>query len=212
MSVTRLRRALEFRNDVSGFLDHETVAFAVDRGVVVRPRQFGVRYRSGCDPSGGVRDSFTCAVAHTEGDAEVLDCLVELRAPLNPQSATREICAVLKGYGLSRTVGDRYSAEWVKSAFAVHRIKYDHSEHDRSETYLNMAPIFTAGRVRLLDNARLVSQLTNLERRTGPSGRDKVDHGPGLNAHDDAANAVALALTSKGRGGLNISQEMVDAC
>jgi hypothetical protein len=86
----------EFRSDVSGFLDHETVAFAVDRGVLIRPPKLvQFRYRSGTDPSGGVRDSFTCAICHTEGDVEVLDCLVEVRAPFNPQSATQQISAVL---------------------------------------------------------------------------------------------------------------------
>ncbi len=195
----------EFRSDVSGFLDHETVAFAVDRGVTVRPpRPQQIRYRSGTDPSGGVRDSFTCAICHSEGDAEILDCLVEVRAPFNPQSATQQISAVLKSYGLFRTIGDRFSAEWVVGEFARCGICYEHAEVDRSEAYLNMAPLFTSGRVRLLDNARLVNQLTSLERRTGPA-RDKVDHGPGINTHDDAANACALALTSKGPQPLRIS-------
>lgn len=199
-----------FRSDVSGFLDHETVAFAVDRGVLVRPPRLGqIRYRSGTDPSGGVRDSFTCAICHTEGDTEVLDCLIEVKAPFNPQSATQQICAVLKSYGLSRTVGDRFSAEWVVGEFARCGVRYEHAEFDRSEAYLNMAPLFTAGKVRLIDNARLVSQLTSLERRTGPSGRDKVDHGLGPHAHDDAANACALALTSKGAGPMIVTDAIL---
>jgi hypothetical protein len=45
-----------------------------------------------------------------------------------------------------------------------------------------------AKRVRL-DNARLVGQLANLERRTTRGGKDSVDHSPG--AKDDVANAVA---------------------
>jgi hypothetical protein len=93
--------------------------------------------------------------------------------------------------------------------FARCGVRYEHAEVDRSEAYLNMAPLFTAGRVKLIDNARLVSQLTSLERRTGPSGRDKVDHGPGLQAHDDAANACALALTTKGQQPMQISDSVM---
>jgi hypothetical protein len=38
----------------------------------------------------------------------------------------------LKAYGLTRTVGDKYAAEWVVDAFAKAGIKYQHSDRDRS--------------------------------------------------------------------------------
>lgn len=44
----------------------------------------------------------------------------------------------------------------------------------------------------MLDHPRLGAQLCALERRTGRSGRDTIDHPPG--AHDDLANAVAGAV------------------
>jgi hypothetical protein len=45
----------------------------------------------------------------------------------------------------------------------------------------------------LLDDDRLVRQLTGLERRVSRGvNRDNIDHPPG--AHDDLANAVAGAL------------------
>jgi hypothetical protein len=50
----------------------------------------------------------------------------------------------------------------------------------------------------LLDDARLISQLCSLERRTGRSGRDAVDHRSGQ--HDDKANAAAGALVCAVRG------------
>jgi hypothetical protein len=36
-------------------------------------------------------------------------------------------------------------------------------------------PKFTSGRVRILDNPRLVTQFAALERRTSPIGKDRVD-------------------------------------
>lgn len=50
--------------------------------------------------------------------------------------------------------------------------------------------------VELLDDAKLVGQLTALERRTARTGKDAIDHGPG--GHDDLVNAAAGALVLAG--------------
>jgi hypothetical protein len=184
----------EFRSDISGFLDLEVVESSVDRGVTVRPprKDANIVYRSGCDPSGGSRDSFTCAISHQEGGFAVLDCIVEVKAPFNPTSATEQIASTLKSYGITETVGDKYAAQWVVDAFAKCGIKYRHSDRDRSAIYADALPLFTSGKARLLDNARLVNQFASLERKTSSLGRDKIDHGPG--GHDDLCNSAALAL------------------
>jgi hypothetical protein len=97
----------------------------------------------------------------------------------------------LREYGLASCVGDRYAQQWVVQAFASQGITYTHSHRDRSQVYGDALPLFTSGRVRLLDNRKLVAQCAALERRT-TSTRDKIDHAPG--AHDDVANAAAGAL------------------
>jgi hypothetical protein len=193
----------EFRDDVAGFLELALVEAAIDRGVTVRPPRVGVHYRSACDPSGGARDSFTMAIVHDEGDTAVLDCIAEIKPPFNPSEATATMAAILKEYRLSRTVGDRYAAEWVVDAFSKVGIKYEHAERDRSAAYLDVLPLFTSGRVRLLDNSRLSAQFAALERRTSPIGKDRVDHGPG--GHDDLCNAAALALTIKAAAPIVVS-------
>jgi len=48
------------------------------------------------DPSGGAADSFTCAIAYNDNNAAVLDRLVEIKAPFNPDSATIDLAATLK--------------------------------------------------------------------------------------------------------------------
>ena len=65
---------------------------------------------------------------------------------------------------------------------------------DRSALYLETLPMFSAGRVRLLDNKKLVTQYLALERTVLPGGRDKVDHPNRTGHHDDLANAVSGAL------------------
>jgi hypothetical protein len=198
----------EFRTDVAAFLDLAVVEAAVDHGVTVRPPVRGVRYHSGCDPSGGARDSFTLAIAHDEDGVAVLDCLFEIKPPFNPTAAVADMAGVLKAYGLARTVGDKYAAERVVDAFARAGIKYQHSDRDRSAIYLDVLPKFTSGRVRILDNPRLVTQFAALERRTSPIGKDRVDHGPG--GHDDLCNSAALAFVTKGRPEIIFTQEQLD--
>jgi hypothetical protein len=183
----------QFRDDLAAFLTIELIESAVDRNVIVRPplaNRFS--YWSFVDASGGVKDSFTCAIAHDENGVGVLDCLVEIKAPFNPHLATEQISNTLKAYGLYSTKGDRYAAQWTVDAFATHGIKYEHSERDRSALYADVLPLFTSGRVKLLDNRRLVKQFAGLERRTSSLGKDKIDHGPG--GHDDLCNSVAGAL------------------
>jgi hypothetical protein len=184
----------EFADAIGGWADLALIESAVDRGVIVRPplanRKF--TYQSFCDPSGGARDSFTLAIAHDENGLAMLDCLVEVKAPFNPTSATEQITDALKAYGLRSTKGDKYAAQWVVDAFARCGIKYEHSERDRSSIYLDALPLFTSGRARLLDSKRLVNQFAALERRTSSIGKDRVDHGPGGN--DDVCNAAAGAL------------------
>src|SRR5262249_1481459 len=109
--------------------------------------------------------------------------------------ATKEICAALKPYGITKVIADKYAAMWPISEFARSDITLEHSERDRSAIYADFLPLLTSGRARLLDHQRLVGQLANLERRSMPSGRDQIPHPAIANAHDDLSNATAGAMT-----------------
>jgi hypothetical protein len=126
-----------------------------------------------------VHDSFALGIAHHDerNDDVVLDLLFERLAPLNPYETAAEIAALLKVYHCSEVVGDAYAAKWVSGEFARIGISYRKSDADRSAVYLDALPLFTAGRARLIDNPRLISQFAALERRTFATGRDRVDHG-----------------------------------
>jgi hypothetical protein len=56
----------------------------------------------------------------------------------------------------------------------------------------------------LLDNPKLIMQLTGLERRIVRSGRGSIDDGPGRPADvaNAAAGALLSALNARNRGGL----------
>ena len=106
----------EFRDDIGGWASVELIEAAVDRDVSVRPPVKGLRYVSFCDPSGGTRDSFTAAIAHSENGVAVLDALIEIKAPLNPVGATEQVAGLLKSYGLRETVSDKSAAGFATDA------------------------------------------------------------------------------------------------
>ena len=64
---------------------------------------------------------------------------------------------------------------------------------NKSECYLELLGPLNSSRVELLDQKRLVHQLTSLDRRVR-SGRDIVDNF-GSGGHDDLSNVVALVVT-----------------
>ena len=181
----------EFRTDVETFLAFETVAARVVSGRRELPYVPGKTYFAFTDPSGGVGDSYTLAIAHCERDVAVLDLLREVPAPLTPALVTAEFAAILRGYHCSEVQGDRYGGSWCGDEFSKYGISYKASEKPKSEIYLEFMPSLMSDKIELLDNRQLIKQLTGLERRTG-RGRDSIDHAVG--AHDDAANAAAGAI------------------
>ncbi len=124
----------------------------------------------------------------------MVDAARERRPPFSPEDVVAEFAALLKAYRIGSVKGDRYGGEWPRERFRTHGIEYDLAEKPKSDLYRDVLPALNSGRVELLDNARQVTQLCSLERRTARGGRDSIDHAPG--AHDDVANVVAGVIVS----------------
>ena len=183
----------EFRAGVATLLDPEAVAACVETGVRERAPETGYGYVGFADPSSGSgKDAFTVGIAHADGERAVLDVVRAWRPPFNPSGVIAEAAELLNRYGLREVSGDRYAPGFVAEGFRSNSITYRTSERSRSELYLELLPSVNAGRVVLLDDGEMLRELRGLERRRGPSGRDRADHRPG--AHDDRANAAAGAL------------------
>jgi hypothetical protein len=182
-----------------GWLPREVIAGAIVRGRwELAPAKW--RYLGFTDPSGGVSDSYTLTIAHNENGRAVVDCVREVKPPFSAEQVTAEFAATLQSYGLNSVRGDRYGGVWVQEAFRKHGIRYEVSEKTASDLYKEAIPLFTSGRVELVDIARLEDQLVSLERRVSWSGRDQVSHPIG--GHDDVANAVCGALVMTAGAGL----------
>ncbi len=193
-----------FREDVDAF-----VSRAVVEGLVVRNRKelaprSGVRYAAFADVSGGRHDDAALAIAHHENRTVILDCLERYKSPHNPYEVVAKMCATLRRYGCDRATGDAYAAEWTRSAFKSHGIRYERASTSvwkegisaknkvakpKSVLYIELLPRLHAAELELLDNEVLITQLASLERRTRSGGRDTIDHPP--NGHDDLANCLA---------------------
>ena len=189
----------QFRTDVEFFISREAVEACIVRGVHERGYLNSNRYSAFVDPAGGSgADSMTIAIAHSEQGTVILDALREAKPPFSPESVVQEFSDLLKTYHISKIRGDRYAGSWPAEQLAKHGIKYEPSPDPKGMLYINVLPLLNSGKVRLLDNKRLIAQLIGLERNTTRGGRDSIDHG--RNGHDDVVNCAAgamLAATAK---------------
>jgi hypothetical protein len=180
----------EFRAGVATLLDPEALEAVVVRGRRESQPISGVRYEAFADPSGGRSDAFTLAIGHrTNDEVGVVDAVRVWRPPFNPAGVVAEATLLLASYRLTQLTGDRYGGEWPREAFRSHGVRYELAQKPKSDLYLELLAAVNSGRVQLPDLPDLLRELRGLERRRGPSGRDRVDHRPG--GHDDLANAIA---------------------
>lgn len=187
----------EFRSDIEAFVSREAVEACITPGTYERAPVRGQKYVAFTDPSGGSSDSFTIAIAHQEKDGSaVLDAIREVKPKFSPDDVVREFCLLLATYNLKTVLGDRYAGLWPVERFRAYGVEYIQSAKPKSEIYAAVLPLLNSKAVTLLDNPRLVSQFTSLERRTTSGSRERIDHPPGANSHDDVVNAVAGALTN----------------
>lgn len=192
----------EWREDIEAFITQELVEAVMIPGRFELPKVQGAEYYGFIDPSGGRQDAFTLAICHREDSGTVvLDLLRERRPPFQPSGVVAEFADALKSFKVSIVGSDKYAGEWVPEAFREHGIDIRNSEMTASELYLNFLPLIANGTVELLDNKRLLAQLTGLERRARSGGKDLVTHYAG--GHDDLANAAAGAIVTAEREGAN---------
>lgn len=186
----------KFRSDVETFVSVEAVRACVTKKILERRPVEGIAYVGFVDPSGGSQDSFSLAIGHVDHNREtvVIDALREVRPPFSPEAVAIQYCRLLKSYKISKVIGDRYGGEWPREQFSKYGILYEPAAKPKSDLYQDLLSAINSKRVSLLDLPRTIAQITSLERRTGRSGRDIIDHPPG--GRDDLANAVAGVVSN----------------
>ena len=188
--------AAEFRDDLESFVSAEAVDAVVMKGVRQLSPNRSFRHVGFVDAAGGSGgDSMTLAIAHYDykESCTVLDAVYERQPPFSPESVVSEFAGIFKTYGVSRIQSDKWGGQFVVEAFQRNGIQLEPAELTKSGFYGELLPLINSRRCRIPENKRLISQLTNLERRVGRgTGKDSIDHPVGL--HDDVANACAGAI------------------
>lgn len=202
----------EFRSDIESYVGEEAVEACIfERGRLERAPMSGQRYYAFVDPAGGSgQDSMTLAIVHKERNIVIVDKLCEVRPPFSPEAVVVTFIEVMARYHIHSVTGDRYGGEFVREQFKKRNVSYVESERTKSDYYKELLPLINTRMVDLLDDRRLVSQLTNLECRTARgTGRDVIDHPRDL--HDDLANALAgaVVVASQKRGAMIIPPEVL---
>src|SRR5262245_52814613 len=168
----------EFRTDIESFVSREAVEACIAFDVRERAPMSSLRYYGFVDPSGGSADSMTLAIGHRENDVVIIEPLRERKHPFSPRDVVAEFSELLKSYRVSKITGDRYAGEWPLERFREHGISYEPAQKPKSDLYRDMLPIINSRKLDLLDDARLLTQLVGLERRTARGGRDSIDRDP----------------------------------
>ena len=86
----------------------------------------------------------------------------EATSPHDPESVFAEFSDIMRSYRCKRWISDRFGGEWVKSSARRNGIATVEADRSASQAYCDFLPMMNSGQVDLLDNARLVSQLTSL--------------------------------------------------
>ena len=122
----------------------------------------------------------------------MIDALFEARPPFDPDIITKQAAQLLLQWGVTDATGDAYAAAWPITAFARRGIRFHTAALTTSELYLHTLPLWTAGRVSMLDVPRAVDQLCSLRRKLGQAGKETISHP--RTAHDDLACVIAGLL------------------
>ena len=102
----------------------------------------------------------TIAVSYAEpSGVAVLAAVRERKPPFSPDECVAEFAALMRAYGVSEVVGDRWGGAFVAEAFAKHGMTYVVSERTKSELYGEFLPLLNSRRVELLDHAKMIEQL-----------------------------------------------------
>ena len=205
----------EFIDAASAWLPAELIEQAVDVGIVERPCKPGVSYTMAIDASGAGNCAFAVTIGHLETQEDVTVVVQDvartfMKPPsgkLNLKAVMREILSLAAAYNhIEFAFSDRYAGQWPVQSFEETALELgmkftlkdpvimrgpDLIRLTKSDAFLETAPLFRTGRIRLVDMPAQVRELRNLEARATEGGRVKVGKPMVRGELDDMATAMA---------------------
>jgi hypothetical protein len=199
----RVEYGAEFVSGMGAFLDADAVQACVIKDRHLLPPLPDVTYVAAADPAfarGG--DQFSFAIGHRVGHGEqagfVLDRLQAWRgrdAPLNSDLVLDEIATLADAYGIGEVISDQYSVHVLTDALRRRGLTLRPQPlfaELKAEIFSSLKHAINLGRIELLDDRALVSELINLEIRPSPAGKPRIQAARG--GKDDLAMSVATVV------------------
>jgi hypothetical protein len=157
-----------------------------------------VRVIAAVDISGGRRDRTAIAIVAAYKGRIIVLSVRYWNAPHDAAVVAAQVAEVLKRYGLTTAYADKYGADLSRAIYRAVGVELHDADCSTSDAYMKLLPLLTSGQVEFPPLPLLRREFMGLERRT-TGGRDRVDHRPGADSHDDLAAAVAHAVVAAAR-------------
>ena len=91
---------------------------------------------------------YLCGIAYAdEKNIGIRVCMREIVPPFSPANAIAELSQVIKSYGLTSVVGDKYSGTFASEQFGMNGILYEFSGRTKSQIYVDLLPLLNSGKL-----------------------------------------------------------------
>lgn len=193
----------EFTEAVSSFLPIEMIEQCVVEGRAELPPDKDEHHYVAAVDAAFKGDTFTLCIAHSDKERGkiVIDLLAgwlgSKEHPLRLSEVVPQIKEMCSRYNVHYLKGDQFGAEPLRDAFEREQItfeEYTFTNQSKADLYATLRTRIMDGAIELLDHPTSVRELRGLEVENLPGGSMRVRHARHARAHDDYADAIALAV------------------
>jgi uncharacterized protein YlaN (UPF0358 family) len=182
-----------FAKSVSGFLSVNLLRASVEKGVTRRKPDPRHLYVATMDPAFR-GDAFAFAIGHVEGGIYVLDFIEAWRGtqaqPISPSVAMASVASICRDYGLRMVTSDQHHSDSLMEIAQQQGLVMDScplTNKLKIQMWGEVQGLLSQGKLRLLDNENLLTELAKLEKILTPGSVVKFE-----GKHDDLAVVMAL--------------------
>lgn len=181
----------------SSYASRGVIGRCVVEGRLELPPSNNIVYSAFFAVPGSTSERPAFAIAHmAEDNVAMLDFVKDYSIQESLEKTIADICSIMRSYGIAKIEGDHFGGNWPKEYFSVHGIIYSPTSLTLPEIYRDFMPILAAGEVELLENAKMLNQMGDLERSITKAGRDSVFS----SGSDYLARCVAGLIVTSCRG------------
>jgi hypothetical protein len=193
----------EFTEAVSSFLPTEMIEQCVVEGRTELMPDTDEQYYVAAVDAAFKGDTFTLCIAHNDNEKEnvVIDHLAGWQGskehPIRLGDVIPQIKEICSRYNVHYLKGDQFGAEPLRDAFERVGLtfeEYTFTNQSKANLYATLRTRIMDRAIELLDHPTSVRELRGLEVENLPGGGMRVRHARHARAHDDYADAIALAV------------------